>query len=597
MFLIGFIMKILLTILIIISSIFHTEAKVYDNRLDNIDINKIIVHENRYDKLIDLSLSYMESNPEFAFSCVYKAHEIANVTYDKKKSAECNMIMGEIFELNNDHSTAISYYEEAINDMLSIKDYTPIYNIYIKIADLYQLNGFNSKMCVDAMTNALIYAKKTNDKSSIIETLFKFGDLHLQLNDYKSAISQYDDILKIEENDNKTNAKILVRKAFIKLKNGDYNDANILADSSINLCEEDLFNDIMVTNYGLKAEINDSLGNTEEAKSFYKEAIKLAYEIKEYENCGEYMYKLGTLNKKTENLDQAIEIFSILCDSTETFRMYEICNQSFYQLAKCHAYKGDYKEAYELFNKYDIYYDSAYIIKQEKKLNKINTSHSLSLIVEEMNAKELEDYNDRNIRTNWIISFSIILVLSISLITFIILFSRSKILHHKNKETAYEQQLKIDRMENQLMDIQLKNNKESLINIALHFKSYLEYINPLKDELKEAIELPENEIKNKVKNIYLNIQNNSRPFNNTENINKQINDIYKDFLDRLEQKYPSITKSEKRLCAMLYIDMSSKEIAIITNTTLRSVETSRYRLRKKFNLQRDEDMVHFLRSI
>ena len=73
--------------------------------------------------------------------------------------------------------------------------------------------------------------------------------------------------------------------------------------------------------------------------------------------------------------------------------------------------------------------------------------------------------------------------------------------------------------------------------------------------------------------------------------------IYKDFLDRLSRKYPDMTKSEKRLCVMLYINMSSKEIAAISNITLRSVETMRYRLRKKFNLSRDEDMINFLKNI
>ena len=70
-----------------------------------------------------------------------------------------------------------------------------------------------------------------------------------------------------------------------------------------------------------------------------------------------------------------------------------------------------------------------------------------------------------------------------------------------------------------------------------------------------------------------------------------------DFIMKLEQKFPSITKAEKRLCVMLYIDMSSKEISVITNTSIRSVETSRYRLRKKFNLKTDKDIVDFLREI
>lgn len=590
-------MKIAITIIIIISSILHIKAEENDKKSEKNDINKIVVHENRYEKLVDLSLSYLEINPEFAFNCAYKAHEIANKTNEKSKSAECNIIMGDIFNSNNDHTSAISYYEDAISDFITIKDYHRIYSIYIKIAELHQKNEFNRKWLVEAMDNALLYAKKTNDTNAIIEVLFRNGDLHLQSNDYKSALMQYDNILELEKKDKRNIARVMARKAYIDIKRKEYHNALNNTDSSISICRNNNIDDLIYVCYGLKGEINDSLNMLEEAKSYYKEAINLAYNKKDYNYCSKYMYQLGILNKDKGDLGSAIEIFKILCDSTQTFKMYEICNKSFYQLAKCHAEQGEYKEAYELFNKYDIYYDSANFVKQEKKLKEIHTSYSITLKVEEMKSKELETYNNKSLRINLITSLTIIIVLSITLITFITLFSRNKILYHKNKETAYEQQLKIDKMENNLMEMQLKSSKESMINMALHIKSYIEYINPLKDDLKEAIDLPDNELRNRIKNIYLNIQNNGRLFSNTENVNKQINDIYKDFLDRLELKYPSITKSEKRLCVMLYIDLSSKEIAIITNTTLRSVETSRYRLRKKFNLQRDDDMVNFLRSI
>ena len=84
---------------------------------------------------------------------------------------------------------------------------------------------------------------------------------------------------------------------------------------------------------------------------------------------------------------------------------------------------------------------------------------------------------------------------------------------HKNEITTYEQQLKIDKIENNLMEYQLKSNKELLVNLALHLKYYIEYINPLKDELKAAIELPEDEQKNKIKNIYISMQNNIKILN------------------------------------------------------------------------------------
>ena len=147
------------------------------------------------------------------------------------------------------------------------------------------------------------------------------------------------------------------------------------------------------------------------------------------------------------------------------------------------------------------------------------------------------------------------------------------------------------------MEYQLKNNRELTMKLQMQLKSYIETINPIKDELKVAIELPEEEQKNKIKNIYHNIQNNIQIFHNTENLNKQINAIYKDFLDRLDTKYPGLTKADKKLCTMLYINMSSKDIAAMTKTTVRTVETSRYRLRRKFNLTRDEDIVNFLQKI
>lgn len=197
---------------------------------------------------------------------------------------------------------------------------------------------------------------------------------------------------------------------------------------------------------------------------------------------------------------------------------------------------------------------------------------------------------------NYIIIIATICI-SILLISFTVLYSRNRILRKENSDKEYEQQLKLNEMSNKMMEMQLENNKKSLINFALHLRSFIEYITPLKNELKEAIELPEKEQKEKIKSIYQNMQNNFILYSNMEVLQNQIDEIYKDFLNRLEQKYPTITKSEKRLCTMLYINMSSKEIAMITNTTLRSVETSRYRLRKKFNLTRDEDMIGFLKQI
>ena len=224
-------------------------------------------------------------------------------------------------------------------------------------------------------------------------------------------------------------------------------------------------------------------------------------------------------------------------------------------------------------------------------------SYLLKLNIEELKSKEMDFANKRDNNKTRITSITIICVLSIMLVTFIILYSRHRILFYKNKEALSAQQLRIDKMENELMTMNFKSNKEILVNMALHFKFYIDYVETLKKDLKVIVDSPESEQKNKIKSFYANIQNNTLLLNGIQGLNGRINDIYKDFLSRLEQQYPDLTKTEKRLCTMLFINMSSKEIAAITNTTIRSVETSRYRLRKKFNLLRDDDMVEFLKKI
>ena len=58
-----------------------------------------------------------------------------------------------------------------------------------------------------------------------------------------------------------------------------------------------------------------------------------------------------------------------------------------------------------------------------------------------------------------------------------------------------------------------------------------------------------------------------------------------------------VIKAKAGTGGRLFGSVTSKEIATITNSTIRTIETSRYRLRKKFNLSRDEDIVSFLQKI
>lgn len=582
--------------LILVFSVFFAEA---NNRKDETKIIKDAQNETQYNKLVEFAKTYMDKNTEYAFNCAYKAQVWAEENKDKAKSAECHTIMGNIFEKCESYPTAISYYEKAIEDLIALKDYLAIYKMYIKIAQLYQNGEFNDTWCIDAMNNALTYAKKTNNPNAVDETNLAFGDLYTSLNKHELAVKHYDETLKknIDKTTIRSISTALSKKANLLIKERDYTNALQLIDSSLYLCIRDFNNSLQVINYCYKAKIYDTINDIESAKKYYIQAAKLAYANDDFNSSGNIMFRIAYLNKRVEDYDNAIGVFKILCDSTEKYKMYDICYLAYYQLSQCYASMGKYEEAYNLFNKYDIYYDSLYKIFQEKQVEHLRSSYLLSMNIKELKSKEIETENKRNNKKEWIIIFGIIIVLLTALVTYIILYTKNKSLIHKNDMTAYEQQLKIDKMENDLMEYQLKSNRELLIHLAFNLKSYIEVVNPLKDEMKKILDSPDNELKNKIKDVYSNLQNNIRMFSNTDNLHKRINAVYKDFLDRLDTKHPGLTKAEKKLCIMLYINMSSKDIAIMTNTTIRSVETSRYRLRKKFNLTREDDIVSFLQDI
>ncbi len=70
--------------------------------------------------------------------------------------------------------------------------------------------------------------------------------------------------------------------------------------------------------------------------------------------------------------------------------------------------------------------------------------------------------------------------------------------------------------------------------------------------------------------------------------------IHENFFRNLRQRYPELTATDFKFCALLRLNMSTKDIAKFTQMTVRGVETARYRLRRKLGLGSNESIVQFL---
>ncbi len=70
--------------------------------------------------------------------------------------------------------------------------------------------------------------------------------------------------------------------------------------------------------------------------------------------------------------------------------------------------------------------------------------------------------------------------------------------------------------------------------------------------------------------------------------------VHENYLQKLKESYPQLTYGDLKLCALLRLGMSSKEIAGVLNISLKGVEVGRYRLRKKLNIGEEESLFGFL---
>lgn len=69
------------------------------------------------------------------------------------------------------------------------------------------------------------------------------------------------------------------------------------------------------------------------------------------------------------------------------------------------------------------------------------------------------------------------------------------------------------------------------------------------------------------------------------------------FIKKLNKDYPLLTHNEILICAYLKLNYSTKEIAIYSNSSVRSIENKKYRIRKKINLDSKEDLGLFISNL
>ncbi|MEM6273462.1 MAG: tetratricopeptide repeat protein [Bacteroidota bacterium] len=76
-----------------------------------------------------------------------------------------------------------------------------------------------------------------------------------------------------------------------------------------------------------------------------------------------------------------------------------------------------------------------------------------------------------------------------------------------------------------------------------------------------------------------------------------VQEAQQNFFHKLEVQHPELSQKDRRLCAMIRLGLSSKEIGAVFNIATNSVEVARYRVRKKLGLESGQGLKEFLAEL
>ena len=82
-----------------------------------------------------------------------------------------------------------------------------------------------------------------------------------------------------------------------------------------------------------------------------------------------------------------------------------------------------------------------------------------------------------------------------------------------------------------------------------------------------------------------------------KNLKRFFEKIYPGYFTRLKMKVPDITVAEQRMAALVYLQLTSKQMASILGISLDSVHKSRQRLRHRIGLSTEIKIEDYLTSI
>jgi len=349
----------------------------------------------------------------------------------------------------------------------------------------------------------------------------------------------------------------------------------------------------------------------EKAKEYLNKALKLNSGARyksslavSYQNLANYYYQTNNPSKAIETGTKSLEIMQEKGQRANIEEVYLI-------LAKAYEKQGKFETSLKYFKLHKSIHDSIFNAESRANYNRLQVQLETAQKekeIESLNRKgerqELENKILEKEKQYYFVIIVVIIVL-VSILSFLVMLKRKKdkqihrqkeLYHKKEKELSESELEKSKIKEGELQQAILYKSKQ-LSTHALHMMQKNTMLQEILSDIKDLSRKASVEEKPNFKIINQKINMSLRSHKDWDVFKLYFEDVNRDFYKRLKEINPDLTTNDHRLCALIKLNMNSKEMASVLNVAPNSIKSSRYRLKKKLGLDIEADLEEFIRGL
>lgn len=526
-------------------------------------------------------------------------------------------------------------YEEAIEAFSNTVEMNERPAILPKIA-----KAANNMGCLYSKLGKAEMAKKYLAKSLEIDTylgndygatktMYDLGILFMRLDQYDLALQYLMEVANYQEAENDLTrlayTLISLGNVYLHIGNPEKAVENYLRAAS--LSESQGYTANLITAYNnLTAIYCDSAVNFDKALYYANKGLELANQEKDYNNLLSFNANIGEAYSSINLPDSALHFYTIAKGYIDNVHSPIIHAELFVGIGNVYARNKKYdsarhylqkaikisKEIQSLSCESDAYLklseiDSAQgnsglalshyrrgIALRDSIWNRESKSRISELEIKYESDKQKLLINNLEQENKFIKYVNIWVIASIVLFVFAAVILLAFL---RKRNIINEQKLIIQKQENAQFQSKLEANKQELTGKALTIVKLEEVIKQFRAELCLLMPQVNDGSARKIKEALSTIDSNAKGQHMWKEFESRFNELNDGFINKLTTLHPSLSPAEIRLCAMLRMQLSSKEIAELSNRSPRTVEYTRTNIRKKMGLNPGDNLTKHLLSI